>query len=63
MYLLQQLTEVLEYKNRLRKDWWSERMWNETEERKVTETKMKMCKKRGKKIDLQVGYRKKDRAV
>jgi hypothetical protein len=38
-------------------------MWKETEEREVTVTKMTMCKKRGKKIDLQVGYRQKDRAV
>jgi glycine cleavage system aminomethyltransferase T len=63
MYLLQQQTEVLEYKNPIRKFWWSERMWKETEEREVTETKMTMCKKRGKKIDLLVAYRQKDRAM
>jgi hypothetical protein len=34
-------------------------MWNKTEDRKVTETKMTMCKK----IGLQVGYWKKDREV
>jgi hypothetical protein len=38
-------------------------MWNKTEDRKVTETKMTMCMTREKKIDLQVGYRKKDREV
>ena len=51
----------MEYKNTLRKNWLSERMWNKAEDRKVTETKT--CKARGKKIDLQVGYRKKDREV
>ena len=51
------------YKNPLRKDWLSERMWNKTEDRKIRETKMTMCKTRRKKIDLQVGYRKKDRGV
>jgi hypothetical protein len=34
-----------------------------TEDRKVTETKMTMCKTRGEKIDLQVGNRKEDREV
>jgi len=45
-------------------------MWNKTEYRKVTETRMTMCKTRRKKTDLQVGYRnlqvgyrKKDREV